>query len=434
MLLQQFHDILPGSSIAWVHQDAERNYAAIARRAETVITSAVSRLVGAGSRSLALNAAPHSRHGVEPLGAGVPVAVMQAVKADRVGADIHLDNGIVRVVIGERGQITSLTDYASGREAIAPGAVGNRLQLHRDIPNLWDAWDVDEHYRRNVTEIDHVDAIDLDSENDRAVVRIRRCFGSSTIEQQIILTSGSESVEITNDIDWHEQKKLLKLGFGFDVHADRSASETQFGHVFRPTHTNTSWEYARFEICAHRWIHVAEPGYGVAVSNDCIYGHDVGRTTRAPGGTTTTIRLSLVRGSRYPDPEADQGRHTSRITVRPGATITEAVEEGYRTNLPLRYVTGERGVRPLVSISNPAIVVEAIKLAEDRSGDVVVRLYESSGGHAVGELSASFPVSAVTFTDLLERPAAFGSSSATSSEVTLDLRPFEIVTVRLARG
>ena len=174
------------------------------------------------------------------------------------------------------------------------------------------------------------------------------------------------------------------------MHADRSASETQFGHVFRPTHTNTSWEYARFEICAHRWIQVAEPGYGVAVSNDSTYGHDVGRTTREHGGTTTTVRLSLVRGPRYPDPEADQGRHTSRVTVRPGATIADAVEEGYRTNLPLRTVNGERDVKPLISISNPAIVVEAVKLAEDRTGDVVVRLYESLGGHAVGELVANF--------------------------------------------
>jgi alpha-mannosidase len=171
----------------------------------------------------------------------------------------------------------------------------------------------------------------------------------------------------------------------------------------------------------------------VAVTNDCIYGHDVGRTTREHGGTTTTVRLSLVRGSRYPDPAADQGRHTSRITVRPGATIADAVEEGYRTNLPLRRIRGERDVRPLVSISNPAIVVEAVKLAEDRSGDVVVRLYEALGGHAVGELSANFEVSAATFTDLLERPARDAATSASTS-VRLDLRPFEIVTVRLAQG
>ena len=433
VLLQQFHDILPGSSIAWVHSDAERNYAAIAQRAESVIMSAIGRLVGSGTRTMIMNAAPHPRHGVAALAAGEAVAVTQTVKADRAGTDIVLDNGVLRVVINASGQLRSLIDHASGREAIAPGEVGNRLQLHRDIPNMWDAWDVDEHYRRNVTEIDEVAAVELDAQDDRAVVRVHRTFGSSTIEQQIILTAGAESVEIANDIDWHEQKKLLKLGFGFDVHADRSASETQFGHVYRPTHTNTSWDHARFEICAHRWIHVAEPGYGVAVSNDSTYGHDAGRTTRADQGTTTTVRLSLVRGPVYPDPEADQGRHTSRVTVRPGATIADAVEEGYRTNLPAREVRGAQDVVALIQLSNPAIVVEAVKLAEDRSGDVVVRLYESLGGRAQGELTAGFVVSDVSFTDLLERSIDNHRSTVTATGAELDLRPFELVTIRLSR-
>ncbi|MFP3786328.1 glycoside hydrolase family 38 C-terminal domain-containing protein, partial [Burkholderia sp. SIMBA_024] len=110
------------------------------------------------------------------------------------------------------------------------------------------------------------------------------------------------------DIDWHERRHLLKLAFPLDVHADRSAAETQFGHVFRPTHTNTSWDAARFEISAHRWIHVAEPGYGVAIANESTYGHDVSRTTRADGGSTTTVRLSLLRAPVFPDPEADLGR------------------------------------------------------------------------------------------------------------------------------
>ncbi len=433
VLLQQFHDILPGSSIAWVHQDAERNYVAIARRAEAVIATAVDRLVGSGSRTLIMNAAPHARQGIEPLGAGEPVAVTQTVKADRVGDDIVLDNGLIGVTISPNGQITSLIDHAFGREAIAPGTVGNRLLLHRDTPNLWDAWDVDEHYRRNVTEVDQVTAIDLDADDEQAVVRLRRSFGASTIEQRIIVRAGSESVEIANDIDWHEQKKLLKLGFGFDVHADRSAAETQFGHVYRPTHTNTSWDYARFEICAHRWIHVAEPGYGVTVSNDSTYGHDVGRTTRDDGGTTTTVRLSLVRGPVYPDPQADQGRHHNRVTVRPGSAIADAIQEGYRTNLPVRAVRGNTAVEPIVRVSNPAIVVEAVKLAEDRSGDVVIRLYESLGGRATGELTAGFPVSSVAFTDLLERPIDSARSAVTSTGATLNLRPFELVTLRLSR-
>ena len=134
-------------------------------------------------------------------------------------------------------------------------------------------------------------------------------------------------------MDWQEREKLLKIAFPLDVRADRSASETQFGHVFRPTHTNTSWEAAKFEICAHRWIHVAEPGYGVAVSNASSYGHDVTRSVRDDGGTTTTVRTSLLRAPKFPDPGADRGRHELLVTIRPGAAIADAVEEGYRTNL-----------------------------------------------------------------------------------------------------
>ena len=344
VLLQQFHDILPGSSIAWVHQDAERNYAAIARRAEVVIDESIAALVGTGSRRLQLNAAPHARDGVGALAITVAEAAAQPVKADQIGDEYVLDNGVVRVVIDAHGRITSLVDSATEREAIAPGEVGNRLQLHRDIPNQWDAWDVDEHYRRVVTELDRADAVELEADDDHATVIVRRSFGRSSLEQRITLAAAAPSVEISNDLEWREKQKLLKIGFGLDVHADRSASETQFGHVFRPTHTNTSWEFARFEVCAHRWIHVGEPGYGVAVSNDSTYGHDVGRTTRTDGGTTTMVRLSLVRGSTYPDPEADQGHHTSRVTIRPGAAIADAVEEGYRTNLPVRTVAGERDV------------------------------------------------------------------------------------------
>jgi alpha-mannosidase len=434
VLLQQFHDILPGSGIAWVAQDAERNYGAIARRTEAVIDDALTALAGTGDRTLVFNAAPHARLGVPALGASEATAPTTTVSLSRTGSDLELDNGLIRVVVDERGHITSLVDTATGRDAIAPGEVGNRLQLHRDIPNNWDAWDIDVHYRRNVTELDQVDSLKVEEDGDSATVVVRRSFGSSTVEQRIVLAAGSPSVELVNELDWHERHKLLKLGFAFDVHADRAASETQFGHVFRPTHANTSWEYARFETCAQRWIHVAEPGYGVAVSNDCIYGHDVNRTARSDGGSTTTVRLSLVRGPEYPDPTADQGEHVSRVTLRPAAMIGDAVEEGYRTNLPVREVSGAGDVEPLLTVSDPAIVVEAVKLAEDGSGDVVVRLYESLGGRAAGELVASFGVASVQFTDLLERPVENTSSHATATGAHLALRPFEIVTVRLARS
>jgi alpha-mannosidase len=432
VLLQQFHDILPGSSIAWVHSDAERNYAAIAERAEKIIDEAVRALVGEGERLLAVNAAPHARVGVPALGIGLPVTGGREVEAEEGNGSFTLDNGLLRALITSDGQLASLLDAVTGRDAIAPGDRGNRLQLHRDIPNAWDAWDVDEHYRRTVQEIDGVEEIRLESKPEEAAVVVVRSFGASRIEQRLALAAGSPSLEITSTIDWHERQKLLKLGFELDVHADRSAAEIQFGHVFRPTHTNTSWDFARFEICGHRFLYLDEPGYGVAVSNDSTYGHDVNRRTRADGGTTTTVRESLLRAPLYPDPRADQGRHVLRTTVRPGAGIAQAVEEGYRTNLPLRHVAGDHPVAPLVTVSNSAVVVEAIKLAEDGSGDLVVRLYESLGGRARATVTAAAEVGSVNATDLLERPLPEGAASEGQS-IDLELRPFQLATLRFRR-
>jgi alpha-mannosidase len=218
------------------------------------------------------------------------------------------------------------------------------------------------------------------------------------------------------------------------VHADRTAAEIQFGHVFRPTHTNTSWDSARFETACHRWIHLAEPGYGVALVNDATYGHDVTRTTRPDGGTTTTARYSLVRAPRSPDPEADQGVHRMSHTLLPGATTADAVAGGYALNLPLRVTAGGSApvAAPLVSVDGDAASIEAVKLADDRSGDVVVRVYESLGGRAHTRLRTSFPIAGVEVTDLLERPLPEESVAvADDGSVPVTLRPFQVLTLRL---
>ena len=220
------------------------------------------------------------------------------------------------------------------------------------------------------------------------------------------------------------------------MHADRSAAEIQYGHIYRPTHTNTSWDAARFEICCHRWIHVGEPGYGVAIANDSTYGHDVGRTTRPDGGTTTTARLSLVRAPQSPDPEADQGVHRMTYALVPGASISDAVAAGYALNLPLRVTAGGPGPapEPLVSLEGTAARIEAVKLADDRSGDVVVRVYESLGGRAATRLRASFPIAAVEVDDLLERRLAGSLPVEADGSVPIALRPFQVMTLRLRRG
>ncbi|GAA0897034.1 glycoside hydrolase family 38 C-terminal domain-containing protein [Pseudonocardia zijingensis] len=433
VLLQQFHDILPGTSIAWVHQEAERNYARVAEELEGVIATSLAALAGDGEGALAVNAGPYPVDGVPALGGGPLAQPAAAVRVEDGPGGTVLDNGVVRAVVDGRGLLTSVYDLAADRELVPSGAAANLLQLHRDTPTQWDAWDIDEHYRRHgrdLTDVAELAVVDRGPE--RAAVRIVRKTGASTITQVVSLDAGSAAIDVDTHVDWHERQKLLKLAFPVDVHAERSTSEIQFGHLHRPIHTNTSWDAARFETVAHRWVHVGEPGYGVAVANDSTYGHDVTRSTREDGGTTTVVRLSLLRAPLFPDPTADQGEHRLRVSLRAGATIADAVAEGYRVNLPLRTVRGSAPIAPLVTVDSPAVVVEAVKLAEDGSGDVVVRLYEAHGGRASARVTAGFDHAGVVETDLLERPLPEPISLAADG-TRLDLRPFRIVTLRYRR-
>ncbi|WP_019359931.1 alpha-mannosidase [Streptomyces sp. AA1529] len=454
VLLHQFHDILPGSSIAWVHREARRTYARVTGELTEIVEEAQRALAGRGERHVVFNGSPHTRRGVPAGGArpaddyssahragdGGEEAVAMAV-TERGPGGWTLDNGLVRVEVDGRGLVVSAYDRRARLEAVAPGCPANLLQLHPDLPNHWDAWDVDAFYRHTATDLTHADEVTLAAADGRsATVRTRRSFGSSTVVQSVTLRAGSPLLLMEADVDWHESEKLLKAAFPLDVKADRSAAETQFGHVFRPTHTNTTWEAAKFEICAHRWLHVEEPGWGAALVNDSTYGHDVTRDIRADGGQTTTVRLSLLRAPRYPDPETDQGRHRMRYGLVPGAALRDAVREGHWINLPERTVRGDGSpVAPLVALDGEPgdqVVAETVKLADDGSGDVVVRLYESLGGRARALLAPGFPVTSVTETDLLERPLAEPREQHTVEEagVRVALRPFQILTLRLGRS
>ena len=432
VLLQQFHDILPGSSIGWVHREAERRYAEVLASAERIIAGSLAIVAGSGASELVANAGPYAGEGAAAMGiaavqgAGAPAAVT------RTTSGFVLENAHLTVAIDGAGLVTSLVVRATGREAIAAGERGNLLQLHRDTPTRWDAWDIDEHYRRHVVDVTDAVSVDIVPHPSAAIVCVVRVSGASRITQTLTLGADAEALDIETAVDWHERQKLLKLSFPLDVHAERAASEIQFGHVHRPTHANTSWDAARFETVAHRWVHVGEPGFGVAVANDATYGHDIARTPRKGGGTTTTVRLSLLRAPLYPDPEADQGAHVFRVSVRPAASIADAIREGYRLNLPVRALRGAGPVAPLIRVSSDAVVVEAVKLAEDRSGDVIVRLYEAHGGRAAATLATDFAFDGVVETDLLERviddaPAVRGVGE---QDVRLELRAFQLVTLR----
>ncbi|MEU4999215.1 glycoside hydrolase family 38 C-terminal domain-containing protein [Streptomyces sp. NPDC021622] len=435
VLLHQFHDILPGSSIAWVHREARATYAAVADELNGIIDSAQRALAGdGGTGTLVFNSTPHTRDGVPAGGARPALADGQSAIASRADGGYVLDNGLLRVEIDARGLIVSAYDIAADRETVAPGQVANLPQIHADFPNMWDAWDVDEFYRNTVTDLTEAD--EVVPGDGGASVRVVRVFGDSKLTQVLSLAPGAARLDIDTEVDWHETEKFLKLAFPLDIHAERYASETQFGHFYRATHTNTSWEAAKFEACNHRFVHMEEPGWGVALVNDSTYGHDVTRTVReTDAGTTTTVRVSLLRAPRFPDPETDQGVHRFRHALVPGAAIGDAVREGYRINLPERRIAGGAEVAPLVTVDNDAVVVTAVKLADDGSGDVVVRFHESRGGRARATLTAGFGIGSVTVTDLLERPLADAPSPERVGEgVAVRLRPFELVTLRLTRA
>jgi alpha-mannosidase len=442
VLTHQFHDILPGSSIAWVHRETEAAHAKAAEELNAIIDEAQRALAGdpASAGLVIFNSAPHARAGIPAL-AAAPASSPAGTSTvtDRPDGGFVLDNGLLRAEIDERGLLVSLFDHGTDRETIAPDAPGNLLQLHQDFPNQWDAWDVDKHYRHTFTDLTAVDELtsSADGDGDGASVTITRTFGAakaSHVTQVITLDADARRLDIHTHVDWHETEKFLKLAFPLDVRAERYAAETQFGHLYRATHANTSWEAAKFEACNHKFVHFEEPGWGVALVTESTYGHDVTRDVReADQGTTTTVRVSLLRAPKFPDPRTDQGGHSFHHALVPGATIADAVREGYRANLPERRVPGDAVVKPLVTLDNDAVVVSALKLADDGSGDVVVRCYEAHGGRASALATPGFEFQGeVDVCDLLERRTE--AARREDGGVRLRLRPFQLVTLRFKRA
>ncbi|HXW79971.1 MAG TPA: glycoside hydrolase family 38 C-terminal domain-containing protein, partial [Acidimicrobiales bacterium] len=269
VLLNQFHDILPGSSIAMVNDEAVDSYAKSASRLEEIISRAISALCGKGTVPIAFNAAPHARNGVAAMAGGTTAPPAGADAGRPASADERsLENGLISVKLDSDGHIVSLWDRVAKREVLPPGAAANVLQLHPDVPNKWPAWDIDPFYRHTRQDLGSPQSITVVSSGpDEAAVRLEYVFGASRAVQTLRLARGSQALEVDTELDWREHDRLLKVAFPIDVHADRSTSEIQFGHLERPTHTNTSWDAARFEFVAHRFVHVGEPGYGVAIVN-----------------------------------------------------------------------------------------------------------------------------------------------------------------------
>ncbi len=454
VLVNQFHDILPGSSIAWVHHDAEAQLGAVADRLDAIVTelleaccppAAVANAATAARTEVIVverepeSADPGAAVPYQPLSDGTFAVVAHAPgsgvggfgalpEADRVVTTEHsMANRHVAVSWNLDGDLTSIIALDHGREVLPAGTTAGFL-LADDHPVVYDAWDIDAWTRfggrpvpgaRSVEILDHGPLL--------ARVRSVRDVGrnGSTITQVLTLRAGSARVDLDLQIDWHEDEQLLSWHLPVDTRAREAACDIQFGHVMRPTHASTSWDDAKFEVCAQRYVDLSEPDFGVAVLNDGRYGHCL-----QLGGLT----VSLVRAPKYPDPTADQGVHRVRLAVLAhGAGLHEVLAEAEALNLPLRAVPGRAAAvpPPVVTIDHPAIQLSAVKAADDGSGDLVVRCYEACGARATVTLTTPWPVLAATRCDLLEDPTPGGAIDITDGVVSMTVRPFELLTLRL---
>lgn len=435
VLLLQFHDILPGTSIKWVHDDAIKLHSSIEQRALDLIQEASEIILGKGENCAQLNASPFEygsipAMSVGPLTAGVPAELRKQ------NNEISLENSNIKIVFNSNGNISSIFDKQVDRELIPRGKLGNLLQLHPDFPSVWDAWDIDRSYKNTVLDIKSVTSLETFERTGKSVVRVCRKFGESTVIQDVSLGVNDSSIAFDLDVDWHENEKILKLAFPLDIQTWNAASEIQYGHLVRPIHNNTSWDSARFETLAHRWVHVGEANYGVSIANNATYGYDISRG-RANNRSYVTIRASVLRAPNYPDPTSDRGRHTFSYLMRVNSNIAKAIQTGYELNVPLRQVSGIENINmpPIFEVDSESVLVEAIKMAEDESGDVVVRLYESQGIRGRIKISPDFKFKNCFVTDLLERKKDTSEAKIDfkNGTIFLEFLPFQLNTIRISR-
>ena len=472
VLLQQFHDILPGSSITWVHDDAEAEHERIAARLDELATEPLRRLsvgpavanasayarcevvdlpptTAADVGGLAQTLHDGSRAVVVEVG-GLSVASVATARvvasrvADRVTSTEHsLANSSIAVHWSLDGTITSIIDVRAGRELL-PAHRGIGLWLAPDHPVEYDAWDLESWTRGlgrpvarewglavgptgPVESVGTLEAVELiDAGPLVGTLRIVRSFGISTVEQRVTLRAGSARVDMAFDIDWHEDEHLLTLDIPLDVRAREAACGIQFGHVMRPMHASTSWDAAKFEVCAHRWVDVAERDWGVAVLDSGRYGHGL-----MDGGVT----VSLLRAAKYPDPTQDHGRHAVTVAIFPhGAGLADVVREADALNVPLRHAVGTAATpcHPVVDIRHAAehaLDVSAVKLADDGTGDVIVRLAEVCGSRTPVTVGLDRKITVASRCNALEEPEQ--PFDVADGIVDLTLKPFELVTLRL---
>ncbi len=485
--LNQFHDILPGSSIGAVYDEALKQYELAQSVADYVRDEALKALAAQmGGDVLLINPTsfPHSEivrwENLLPQGKYLQTIDGRSVSTQKSGTGTlintgslppysitalkvvdgsetvvygvkassrRLENDFLRVEFNSAGDITRIYDKRFERDVLPDGAVANQFQLFEDRPVNWDAWDIDIFYDDRMWTAEPSSEMRVEYGALRASMEIKRHVHNSTITQRITLNHDSALLRFDTEIDWHERHMLLKVAFPVNILASEATHEIQWGSVARPTHRNTRWDWARFETPAQKWVDLSEGDYGVALLNDCKYGHDV---------RDNLLRLTLLRAPTDPDPEADQGLHRFTYGLLPhggdwrsGGVIPAA----YALNDPLMVVSGAgsgtgSAASPaastpagtatdsephsrlaLLELDRPNIVVETVKAAEDGSG-IIVRLYESHRARGTVTLTLGFDVRAASITNLLEEEQE-RLKVVEHRKITLRFQPFQIITLRL---
>jgi len=476
LLTNQFHDILPGSSIREVYQVAEEQYRKMNSVLDRMLEAALISLStnfpadNDGQAWLVANSLAAPRDEILRIPAsgynavidsdGAPLPVQKthngiavkiamspmsmrpvalrnrenSAKSPFSYSGIFLETPLYKIEFDKAGRMVSLWDKAAGREIVQPGRWLNAFYTAEDRPIYWDAWDIDRFYRDTVRLEERLRRREV-VEDGPLFMAIRSEYSlgrSSTLKQDMVVYADSRRIDFRTEVEWRERHTLLKTGFALDVCADTWRNEIQFGHTVRNLHSNTSWDQARFEVCAHKWVDVSEGGYGVALLNDCKYGHD---------SMDDMISLTLLRSPWAPDPEADAGVHHFSYALLPHLGDFQAetvVREAYAFNIPLHLVKmtavpGEpTGFSPVTGgfcrVSEPNVVIEAVKKAEEDDA-VILRLYESGKIRTNVTVHFSLQLKRIAECNLMEvedKVLVCGENS-----VSLQLLPFEIKTLKV---
>ncbi len=462
VLLNHFHDILPGSAIAEVNDEALEEYAkcldligGITETAETnlfkkstteaVITNSLS---WNRSSTYSLQGLPEARcprgtvsqsyldiDGIPTLAvSGLDLPPMGYIRAPLESAvegasvfrvtESSVETPHALIWFDQAGNISSFFDKTSRRELVTPGGAFNQFLMGEDVPAAWDNWDIDRDQRHKLNPAGTLVSSEVSSDGPLQL-RIRRTYTlgkASKILQDIVFHSGTSRVDFETKVDWHEKYQFLKVGFDVDVLAETALHEIQFGHVQRNTHDNTSQDRAQFDVCAHKWTDISDGGFGVAFLNDCKYACTI---------KEGSYRLSLIKAGRHPDPRGDEGTHRFNYAVLPhqgGFSVESVVRPAYEFNVPpiVTLGTAPNSEFSLIQVESPNVVVAAVKKAED-SDDIIVRLYEAGKVGGYSRLTFGFQVESVSEVDLLEEnPVAVSIDEA---GIELFFKPFEIKTL-----